>query len=286
MKKTNRNLIFIVAGLMLTILLGYAFYYKVYIKPYIYWYQLMEKDPRPLNIPIEDYQLKNKQGFCWREQKYYSKSELQQKAMLSFVEDVLLAKLKFYRTGKVLDANDHPFGNDYVRGCKENDINCRLWLIPKKYKTEEVVGLIKLNRKIYREILSTNNKYEINSASDFSKIKFNNTENSSILMSVQIGAADLYPSNCCAIKTYQEVLSSVEENNLATGGSSNNPYEAFIPPEINIQEHGVGNYFLQTTMINHNVDSQYDSYYYTQKPTYTYFLNNCGDVLFKPFYWR
>lgn len=105
-------------------------------------------------------------------------------------------------------------------------------------------------------------------------------------MSVDIGGADLYPSDCCTIKSRQEFMSDRRERTLDPTGAFDSPYESNLPPDINTQDYGVGNYFLETAIISRNIEPEPNQFDYTRKRTGIYFLNNCGDVLFKPAYWR
>ena len=122
MLKDHRKLILRIVIFVLMISVGYLMYCqrKHFIqKPYRYWYQLMDKDPKSFMVSLEEYQRKNRQGFCWRDQKYYTRDELKQKAMLSFVEDVLLTRLNFYKNGEVINEGERPSGDYLVKLCKK-----------------------------------------------------------------------------------------------------------------------------------------------------------------------
>lgn len=261
---------------------GYYFYYQKNILPYKYWYQLIEKDPKPSNVSLEEYQRKNRQGFCWRDQKYYTPDELKQKAMLSWVEDVLLAELNLHKAGEVLSsANMEPIPY-YSDDCKRGSLSCRLWLIPKAYTTQELIDLHQSNPELFNQTLFESNKVQIHGKDDVAQLPFNGSVNQNILISVDVYGADLYPSDCCTIKSHQEMMGDGEEWELYDGIFTGYPYKGYAIPDLNTQDYGIGNYFLETTGI-----SQVYGYSSANKFTYAYFLNNCGDVLFKPhYYWR
>ena len=75
--------------------------------PYYFWNELMRKNPKPFNVSQEEFEAKNRAGYCWRDKKYYSKEELWYKAMKSLTGRMIYEN-KFYWDNEVIDAGGHP----------------------------------------------------------------------------------------------------------------------------------------------------------------------------------
>lgn len=153
----------------------------------------------------------------------------------------------------------------------------QLWLIPKEYTIQGLIDLYKLDPELFNQTLfENNNKVLIHSKDDVAQIPFKDRVNKNMLMSVNVYSADLYPTDCCTIKSHQEIMADGTKWRLYNGQYTGYPYKGYSLPHLNTQDYGVGNYFLETTGLFKN----------SKKFTHAYFLNNCGDVLFKPYYWR
>ena len=94
-------------------------YYKK--SPHYFWNELMRKNPKPFNVSQEEFEAKNRAGYCWRDKKYYSKEELWHKAMKSLTGRMIYEN-KFYWDNKVtnVDGEFLPTAADCRRslGCR------------------------------------------------------------------------------------------------------------------------------------------------------------------------
>ena len=87
----------IFTGVLLLCATGLIAYYnfpvyeqhKTEKEKYHYWNELVAKNPKPENVSEEEFIAKNKAGFCWRDNKYYSEKELKNKAMVHFSKTFL-----------------------------------------------------------------------------------------------------------------------------------------------------------------------------------------------------
>ena len=75
--------------------------------PYYFWNELMRKNPKPFNVSQEEFEAKNRAGYCWRDKKYYSKEELWHKAMKSLTGRMIYEN-KLYWDNEVIDAGGDP----------------------------------------------------------------------------------------------------------------------------------------------------------------------------------
>jgi hypothetical protein len=94
-------------------------YYKK--SPYYFWNELMRKNPKPFNVSQEEFEAKNRAGYCWRDRKYYSMEELWHKAMKSLTGRMIYEN-KFYWDNKVVNDNGEflPTEDECARwkGCR------------------------------------------------------------------------------------------------------------------------------------------------------------------------
>ena len=106
--------------------------------PYYFWNELMRKNPKPFNVSQEEFEAKNRAGYCWRDKKYYSKEELWHKAMKSFTGRMIYEN-KLYWDNEVIDAGGHP--RPTAADCKRSQ-GCRVWRIPINLTNQELKNFV------------------------------------------------------------------------------------------------------------------------------------------------
>lgn len=276
-----------IPSIFLMLIIGLIYVNKDFLKnlryknsPYRFWYELVNKNPRPNKVNFETYVIKNKEGYCWRDQKYYSKEELWYKAMKSLTGRIIYEN-KLYWDNETLDANGQKQLTRHY--CKSSD-GCRVWRIPINLTNQELKNFVDSGERYSSKVdyLTKIQQSEVYIfATDQNFIEANFTSKNFILIQVASGIT-IYGSDCCALLTKSE-WSLVKENyNLFSAESDIGTFvkEARIPANTNLNEWGVGNYYL--TVNGFVPSSSYENSFHEVHEVFI--LNNCGDVLYKPHY--
>ncbi|WP_037586510.1 hypothetical protein [Stenoxybacter acetivorans] len=304
---------------VIVILLGYPLY-RIYvetnIKPYRYWYQLMDKNPKPWNVSFKEFSRRNREGYCWADRKTYTKEELKNKVVASYVEMELL-KMKSLKESWVREAGGGYEERSYLgRFFSESDcgkFGCKVMMIsplsidrsPIFEKAQKLMqGNVQKNIEISEEILfnlydknshyllnelSKVNSIEIKGDRDFlSYIKNHNDfiiagiEKSDIVLSL------IYNKNIFIISNQDENINQ-EKFLIYNSGIDEYFPASSIPKNIDIHDYGVGLYYLAPKKIYlYEKDGQEEGKIikfriYLDTDIY-YAINNCGDLLIKPEY--
>ena len=277
-----------ITSIFLMLIIGLIYVNKDFLKnlryknsPYRFWYELVNKNPRPNKVNFETYAIKNKKGYCWRDQKYYSKEELWYKAMKSLTGRIIYEN-KLYWDNETLDANGQKRLTRHR--CKSND-SCKVRRIPINLTNQELKNFIGSGER-YGSKLNYLNKIQQSEvyifATDRNFIEANFTRKNFILIQVASGIT-IYGSDCCTLLNKSE-WSLVKENyNLFSAESDIGTFvkEARIPANTNLNEWGIGNYYL--TVNGFVPSSSYENSF--REFNRVFILNNCGDVLYKPYYY-
>ncbi|WP_156956523.1 hypothetical protein [Stenoxybacter acetivorans] len=307
---------------MIVILLGYSLY-RIYteinIKPYRYWYQLVDKNPKPWNVSFEEFSRRNREGYCWADRKTYTKEELNNKAIISYVKMELL-KMQSLKEGWIREAGGGYEERSYLgrffseSGCGR--FGCKVLMISpllinrspvfekaQKLMQENVQKNIEINQEFSFNLydkdrlnlideLKEVNSIEIKDDHDFlSYIKNHNDfiiagmEKSNIVLSLMFNKSIFIVSN-------QDKDINQEKLRIYNSGIDEYFPDSSIPKNIDIHDYGVGLYYFFPKKI----------YLYEKKYTQEngkeilfknldnldnsiyYAINNCGDLLIKPEY--
>lgn len=289
----NRKNIFF-SVILLVLLAGVVSYFYLYDKKevdrYRYWNELVAKNPKPENVSEKEFIAKNKAGFCWRDNKYYSEKELKDKAIVDFSK-TFLHYIQLAKDEKLVrDGGDIAQESAYY--CKKSDTGCRLWFIPTT-KTNQDFKNILLNdyrdspyhmeylRGLYaREIPTSDTLADYINLYDSYAIFHNGFEEQRIILG----------ADCCSVLREKDI------RKIPKGiiyGAENYSDESEIPPNIqDVTEYGIGVYYLSVNGFYYNI-AQKDYYAEREQDRYQarfhdirdfYFLSNCGELLFKPYY--
>ena len=292
MNKTMKILI----GVLLVCVVGIVtyFYFPAYEEQkkekYRYWNELVAKNPKPENVSEEEFIAKNKAGYCWRDKKYYSEKELKDKVMVHFSE-TFLNYIKLAKEEKLVRD-----GGDIIQEtafyCKKFDTECRLWFVPTD-KTNQDFKKILLNdyrdSPHYMNFLQKLNAREIpvsETLADYMTLydKYALFHNGFDEQSLILG------TDCCSI------FKEADVRKISKGiiwGADNYSEESEIPTDIqDVTEYGIGVYYLSVDFFSYRIEQQ-NYYAEREQDRYRakfddmrdfYFLSNCGEVLFKPYY--
>lgn len=286
-------------GMLLVCVVGIIvyFYLSVYEQQkaekekYHYWNEMLTKNPKPKNVSQEDFIAKNKEGYCWRDEKFYSEKELKDKAMIHFIK-TFLHNIKLAKEEKLV-RDGGAIVQESALYCKKSDTGCRLWFVPTD-KTNQDFKNILLNdyrdsphhmnylRGLHaREIPLSDTLAEYMALYDNYAIFHNGFEDQRMILG----------ADCCSIVKEEDVKKIPNKGIL--WGADNFSEKSEIPPNIqDITEYGVGVYYLSIVHFSYNI-AQKDYYAEREQDRYKvrfydmkrfYFLSNCGDLLFKPYY--
>ncbi|PIT23342.1 hypothetical protein BGI36_01920 [Snodgrassella communis] len=252
--------------------------------PYYFWNELVKKNPKPSNVTQQEFEAKNRAGYCWRDRKYYSKEELWHKAMKSLTGRMIYEN-KLYWDDKVIDAGGNP--RPTAADCNRSG-SCRVWRVPSKLTNQELQDFIGIEDDYMPKVNKLKNTENVQSyvyASDKNYVNDDFKLKDFILVH-QLENGDyieLYGSDCCRVFSKSEWLLTKREkkyipvlNNMATFVE-----ESKIPVDININSWGIGNFYLGVTSALAGL-----KYKSPEKPSEIFYLNNCGDILYKPYYKR
>ncbi len=286
MNKTMKILI----GVLLVCVVGLVVYLPFYKQQekYRYWNELIDKNSKPWSVSEEEFIAKNKAGYCWRDKTYYSAKELKDKAMVQFIS-TLLNEIERARNEELIkDGGEIEGGTKYY--CKENKMGCSLWFAPGENKNEYLKKYLLDNIPLfsrYDEELIKFNAQEIIEPKDLKAYSSNINEyalfGNSFMSSYVLG------SDCCAV-IYKDEFSKIA-GYREISGADNFSESGEIPVGEIIENYGVGNYYLSVSYFyyiskiigfDENKQAQYKRHFDDIKDLY--FLSNCGDLLFKPYY--
>ena len=250
--------------------------------PYRFWYDILKKNSIPFNISQKEFEKKNREGYCWRDRRYYTKKELWHKAMKSLTERMIFENSLFWNND-VLDANGVKRWTS--SDCKSQN-NCRVWRIIFNLINEEIKKHIEVeegeNYMAKIEELINTDKAQSYVTLDQNFINDDFKLENFILIQSNSGA-EIYGNNCCSILSKSE-WSMISKNYILDSTKSDIGTfveEAKIPEKININSWGVGNFYLSTNYFiagnKKTLSKNWNNVFY---------LNNCGDVLYKPFYFK
>lgn len=246
----------------------------------VYWEYMINQDPKPKHISEEGYFLGNQKGMCWRDNKIYSKDELYIQAIKGFTQ-VLLREIELERNEKV--PNYMSINGDYHHGtaayCKNNSFGCKLWLIDNGLSFNQI-------KSIWNKLFSTKEKmYQFISSKSHSLIEDNaflseRKLNRPMLVHTSFFSDEIYPSDCCEIinkKAFQTIKNKkiIKESYNKT---LNNQFKAILP-DVLLEQYGVGHFYFVVKSIKVSHVNEY-----FQEDYHIYFINNCGDILVKPYF--
>lgn len=267
---------------------GYALYRNSLPQEYEYWRNLLAKDPKPLFVSEEEYRAKNRGGYCWRDKKYYTAEELKDKAVVSFGEK-LLSEVEVLKSRNVPDGQGGSGFFNSVETCKRSETGCRVWFLPHSYTNEQwdKFFLSSTIKSTGKEYLTESKAKEIQSPKNFaSYIQLNNKNGFSLIQDFE-GGQTIYGSNCCSVLPATQMQGGFKTAKLVTAAHPLLLYhQGELPRNINIQDYGVGNFYLKTSELSTWTKEkgeiiQKDGTY--QQPFDSmYLINNCGDVLWHP----
>lgn len=246
--------------------------------PYHFWYDILKKNSIPFNISQEEFEKKNREGYCWRDRRYYTKKELWHKAMKSLTERMIFENSLFWNDD-VLDDNRMK---SWTSGDCKRWNSCRVWRIPLNLNNQELKKHIEVEEgenymEKIEELINTD-KAQSYVTLDQNFINDDFKLENFILIQNNSGA-EIYGNNCCSILSKSE-WSIISKNYILNSTKSDIGTfveEAKIPEKININSWGVGNFYLSTNYFNAGDKETLNNVFY---------LNNCGDVLYKPFYFK
>ena len=288
-------------GIYLILVLGYLYINRADLwdrlfetNPYRFWYQVIRKNPQPSNVSLQEYAARNRAGYCWRDKKYYSKEELWHKAMKSLTGRMIYEN-KFYWDNKVVNDNGEflPTEDECVRwnGCKVFKIpmnpdkeNYLKDNIENKYHFGRALDLLVKHNEAESFIFASDKNYINDDFKLKNYILIHRLDNPTYL--------SVYDSNsCCNVLNKSEwslirknyILKYIGMETVVFTGKSK------IPIDIDINSWGVGNFYFDVTYSESISASEFvakdksETFKDTRK---VYLLNNCGDVLYRPNYWR
>lgn len=183
-------------------------------------------------------------------------------------------------------------GRDYSTGadCVRHEKACSVWFVPQDYTNEQWDSMFLAEKDpTDGTLLAKYPKKEIRQENDLKNYlkQYDNKGFTLILRGPSKNGADVYGSDCCTVLSKKEAEPIIKKDALITylEGAAIFP-ENDIPQNINIQNYGVGNFYFKFTGVDPglhrwNVNKERT---YQQYATEILFMNNCGDVLWQPFY--
>ncbi len=265
---------------------GFGLYQYFAPDKYEYWNQLIAKDPKPQGVSEAEYREKLRAGYCWRDRKFYQPEELHQKAMVGFAGR-LLGEVYAYRT----DQTTNQGGGAYTSGgCKRNQKACSVWFVPQGYTNEQWDKLFLAEKDPYDgTLLAKYPEKEIRQPMDLQNylVQHHNKDFTLVFRSYG-GGFDVYGSDCCKVLSKKAVEPKIKNNTLITYLQDGAIFpENDIPQNINIEDYGVGNFYLEFKRV-------VPGFFQDEKGKKTFqpysskilLMNNCGDVLWQPYYFN
>ncbi|WP_239350475.1 hypothetical protein [Snodgrassella communis] len=258
--------------------------------PYYFWNELVKKNPKPSNVTQQEFEAKNRAGYCWRDRKYYSKDELWHKAMKSLTGRMIYEN-KFYWDDKIVNANNQTLSTE--EDCVRWN-GCRVFKIPinpdkEKFLKDNIENendfwkgidvLIKHNEA--QSFIFASDKNYIDDDFKLKNYILIHKNDDSVYFSV-------YDSSCCTVLNKSEW--SLIKNNYISENVGYNAQafiqESRIPKDININSWGIGNFYLSVvhSYLSVNEFVARDKHKIPEGIREVFLLNNCGDILYKPYY--
>ena len=261
--------------------------------PYYFWNELMRKNPKPFNVSQEEFEAKNRAGYCWRDKKYYSKEELWHKAMKSLTGRMIYEN-KFYWDNKVVNDNGEflPTADD----CRRSQ-GCRVFKIPMNPDKEKFLKDDIENEDDFRRALDILIKHNEAESFIFASDKNYINDDFKLKNYILIHKKDnpnylsVYDSNSCCNVLNKSEWSLIRKNYILKYiGMETAVFteKSKIPIDIDINSWGVGNFYLSVTYSKSITVPEFvakDKSKTFKNTRKVYLLNNCGDVLYRPNYW-
>jgi hypothetical protein len=265
-------------------------YYKK--SPYYFWNELIKKTPKPNDITQEEFEAKNRAGYCWRDRKYYSKEELWYKAMKSLTGRMIYEN-KFYWDNKVVNINDDflPTEEECARWN-----GCRVFKISMNPDKEKFLKANIENKSDFWKgidiLIKHNEAQSFIFASDKNYVNDDFKLKNYILIHKLDNPAYLsvYDSNsCCTVLNKSEWSLRRKNYILKNAGIDTAAFmqESRIPMDININSWGIGNFYFDVRysyLISVTEFVAGDKREIPKDTREVFLLNNCGDILYKPYY--
>ncbi|WP_143555316.1 hypothetical protein, partial [Snodgrassella alvi] len=198
-KKTKY--IVIVLSMILIIAGGFKIKKLYYERPpYHFWYELLKKNSKPFYISQNEFEEKNREGYCWRDRKYYTKKELWHKAMKSLIGKIIYEnKLYWENRTKNMDGKFLP---TYGQCTSSN--NCRVWQVPIDLTNQKLNNYIGVQNNYLDNINKLIKLPEVQTFiydSDKNYINYNFGLEKFILIHRRTSqdSIELYGSDCCTV---------------------------------------------------------------------------------------
>ncbi|WP_037587330.1 hypothetical protein [Stenoxybacter acetivorans] len=256
----------------------------------------MDKNPKPKNISFEEFSRKNRAGFCWKDHKTYTQEELRKKAILSYLESQLKMKQMAVK-GKRYSNRKNYFGYS-IKDC-DDKWGCRIFLInkqlvdkPNGMNTEKnITNRDDLNKieiiKILNKNLNTNQlkptEITLQNLLYIQDVSSNSTSNDYIIIDTDVGfnySVYTFQEDFSVLSKAQfEVISRKKPNKWDFDvGDGIFSRVSYIPSEININDYGVGNYYFYIKSFGFGENRN------ESKIEEWFFIDNCGNLLHRPYY--
>lgn len=270
------------------------YHYLTYQAPndqYAYWKNLMAKDPKPEGVSEAEYREKNRAGYCWRDRKFYRPEELQQKALISLSERMLaeIRALKENRT--FINSITEEVDYNTAGRCRAFPYDCRLWLIPLGYTTDEWDKRFHTDINPDADNLPDQlNGREIKQPEDLRRYIGQSGQGGFTLNLRYDTWHNFFASDCCEVLTREQAEKQLQDKQAYLSNSNKYLPKNLIPLGIRPVDYGVGNFYLKTSMLNGYDESLSSLIDFRRRPSRksnsndVFFLNNCGDVLWLPYY--
>ncbi|WP_239423238.1 hypothetical protein [Snodgrassella communis] len=201
----------------------------------------------------------------------------------------MLYENKLYWDNEVIDAGGNP--RPTAADCNRSG-SCRVWRVPSKLTNQELQDYIGVEDDYMRKVNELKNaknvqsyvySWDKNYVNDDFKLK-------DFILVHQLENGDyieLYGSDCCTILDKSEWSLIRQKDNYILISSKDDMggtfvQESKIPTNLNINSLGVGNLYLGVTSFT---AKHKHNYRFSKYPFTVFYLNNCGDILYKPYYW-
>ena len=282
----------IFTGIFLTCAIGWIAYVNSPIyaerEKYRYWNELVAKNSKPWNVSKEEFIAKNKAGYCWRDKKYYSEEELKSKAMIQFTSTLLNEIEKARNEELIKDGGEIERESEYY--CKKEKTGCNLWFAPGEHTNKELKKYLVDNMPaslIGEEELIKFNVKEIVKPRDLKK--YSKTSGKYALFGNSFLTNYILGSDCCSVLSKHDFSAITGYRKISA--ADNFSEQGNIPAGEITENYGIGNYYLAVTFFYYGVEiiGNDENHHYKYARTFNdikrfYFLSNCGDLLFKPYY--
>ena len=264
---------------------GFGIYEYTAPDKYQYWKELIAKDPKPDGVSEQEYREKLRAGYCWRDRKFYTPAELHRKAMVSFAGR-LLGVAEAYRT----DFTTTLAGDAYTsEDCIRNKKACRVWFVPQDYTNGKWDSLF-LEKKDSRDhpLLPQYQEKEIEKTEDLEKyLTGYGSKGFTLVFRAPEEEEVIFGSDCCNILNKKEAILKIKNSELVTYIEFARIFpENEIPKNINIMDYGVVNFYVEIKDIIPGLrqDETKKEKTYQSRFSEILFMNNCGDILWQPYY--